>query len=106
MLPSISPSRRTSVRTSERVFVSDVHPALVSLERRRNMTHIAVVGAGIAGLSAALTLQDAGLSCTIYEASHRIGGRLPSHAMNWADGSGSGRGGEVIDSDHETPHPL
>jgi protoporphyrinogen oxidase len=37
------------------------------------MTHIAVVGAGIAGLGAALTLQDAGLSRTIDEASNRIG---------------------------------
>ena len=37
------------------------------------MTQIAVVRAGIAGLNPALTLQDAGLSCTIYEASNRIG---------------------------------
>src|SRR5260370_14575980 len=106
MLPSNSPSRRTSVRTSESVFVSDVHPALVSLQRRRNMTHIAVVGAGIAGLSAALTLQDAGLSCTIYEASHRIGGRMHSHAITWADGVVSEGCGAFIDSDHETPHQL
>src|SRR5712691_5499973 len=40
------------------------------------MTQIAVVGAGIAGLNAAPTLQDAGLSCTFYEASNRIGGRM------------------------------
>ncbi len=33
ILPSNSPSRRTSVRTSESVFVSDAHPALVSLQR-------------------------------------------------------------------------
>jgi 2-polyprenyl-6-methoxyphenol hydroxylase-like FAD-dependent oxidoreductase len=49
------------------------------------MTQIAVVGAGIAGLNAALTSQDAGLSCTIYEASHhelfpseRLSGWSPS----------------------------
>ena len=40
------------------------------------MTQIAVVGAGIAGLNATLTLHDAGLSCTIYEASNRIGGQM------------------------------
>jgi predicted NAD/FAD-dependent oxidoreductase len=33
------------------------------------MIHIAVVGAGIAGLNAALTLQDAGISCSIKEKS-------------------------------------
>jgi monoamine oxidase len=38
------------------------------------MSHIAVVGVGIAGLGAALSLQDAGLSCTVYEAFQRIGG--------------------------------
>jgi monoamine oxidase len=32
-------------------------------------TRIVSVGAGIAGLNAALTLQDAGLSCSIYKAS-------------------------------------
>jgi len=61
------------------------------------MTQIAVVGAGIAGLNAALTLQDAGLSCTIYEASNRIGGRMHSDAMTWADGMISEWCGEFID---------
>jgi phytoene dehydrogenase-like protein len=60
------------------------------------MTHIAVVGAGIAGLGAALTLQDAGLSCTIYEASHRLGGRMRSDALTWADGMVSEWCGEFI----------
>jgi hypothetical protein len=35
---------------------------------------IAIVGGGIAGLNAALTLQDAGLSSSIYEASPIVGG--------------------------------
>jgi monoamine oxidase len=39
---------------------------------------IAIVGGGIAGLNGALTLQDAGYACTIYEASGRIGGRMHS----------------------------
>ena len=53
------------------------------------MSQIAIVGAGIAGLTAALTLQDAGLACTIYEASNRIGSRIHSDALTWGDGMGS-----------------
>src|SRR5438309_11797521 len=70
------------------------------------MPEIAIIGAGIAGLSAALTLQDAGLSCTIYEASNRTGGRMHSDATTWADGMVSEWCGEFIDSDHETIHQL
>ncbi len=70
------------------------------------MPRIAIVGAGIAGLNAALTLQDAGLSCSIYEASDRIGGRMHSDTTTWADGMVSEWCGEFIDSDHETIHQL
>ncbi len=70
------------------------------------MPRIAIVGAGIAGLNAALTLQDAGLSCSIYEASNRIGGRMHSDTTTWPDGLASEWCGEFIDSDHETIHRL
>ncbi len=70
------------------------------------MPQIAIVGAGIAGLNAALTLQDAGLSCSIYEASNRIGGRMHSDTLTWADGMVSEWCGEFIDGDHETLHQL
>src|SRR2546428_7115968 len=63
-------------------------------------TRIAIIGAGIAGLNAALTLQDAGLACRIYEASNRIGGRMHFDTTTWADGMGSEWGGEFIDSNH------
>src|SRR2546430_11078233 len=70
------------------------------------MPQIAIVGAGIAGLNAALTLQDAGLSCSIYEASDRIGGRMHSDSTTWADGMVSEWCGEFIDGNHETIHQL
>src|SRR5437764_10824758 len=70
------------------------------------MPEIAIIGAGIAGLSAALTLQDAGLSCTIYEASNRTGGRMHSDTATWADGMVSELCGEFIDSDHRTIRHL
>jgi monoamine oxidase len=70
------------------------------------MPSIAIVGAGIAGLNAALTLQDAGLACDIYEASDRVGGRVHSDTTTWADGMVSEWCGEFIDSNHETLHSL
>jgi monoamine oxidase len=40
------------------------------------LTHVVVVGAGIAGLGAAATLRAAQVPCTVLEARDRIGGRL------------------------------
>src|SRR5437764_12241693 len=70
------------------------------------MPEIAIIGAGIAELSAALTLQDAGLSCTIYEASNRTGGRMHSDTTTWAGGMVSEWCGEFIDSDPKTTQQL
>jgi monoamine oxidase len=67
---------------------------------------IAIVGAGIAGLNAALTLQDAGLPCSIYEASNHVGGRMHSDTATWGDGMVSEWCGEFIDGDHETLRQL
>lgn len=69
---------------------------------RQTHQRIAIVGAGIAGLSAALTLQDAGFPCDIYEASDHIGGRMHSDTTTWGDGAVSELCGEFIDSDHTT----
>ena len=70
------------------------------------MPRIAIVGAGIAGLNAALTLWDAGLACDLYEASSRVGGRMHSDARTWSDGMVSEWCGEFIDSDHAAIHEL
>ncbi|MDX3533878.1 FAD-dependent oxidoreductase [Streptomyces sp. MB09-01] len=63
---------------------------------------VAVVGAGIAGLTAALTLQDAGIPCTVYEANPaRVGGRMWTQRTHWAYGQTSEIGGELIDTSHK-----
>jgi monoamine oxidase len=63
---------------------------------------IAIIGGGIAGLNAALTLQDAGISSTVYEASSRVGGRMHSDTTSWLNGQTSEHCGELIDSKHKT----
>src|SRR5438874_3159653 len=63
---------------------------------------IAIVGGGIAGLNAALTLQDAGLASTVFEASNRVGGRMHSDTTSWLNGQTSEHCGELIDSAHKT----
>jgi monoamine oxidase len=63
---------------------------------------IAIVGAGIAGLNAALTLQDAGIASTIFEATGRVGGRMHSDTTSWLNGQTSEDCGELIDSGHTT----
>ncbi|MFE6335394.1 flavin monoamine oxidase family protein [Streptomyces sp. NPDC057806] len=63
---------------------------------------IAVVGAGIAGLTAALTLHDAGYACRLYEADPaRVGGRMYTQRDHWAYGQSSEIGGELIDTGHK-----
>jgi monoamine oxidase len=62
---------------------------------------LAIVGAGIAGLNAALTLRDKGIGSTVYEASDRIGGRMHSDRSGyWANAQVSEFCGELIDTNH------
>src|SRR5690606_11335938 len=41
----------------------------------KNAPHIAIIGAGWAGLSAAIYLHAAGLQATVFESAHTLGGR-------------------------------
>ena len=63
---------------------------------------IAIVGGGISGLNAALTLQDAGIASTVCEASDRVGGRMHSDTTSWLMGQTTEHCGELIDSGHKT----
>ena len=83
----------------------------VALPRAARATgpRIAIVGGGISGLTAALTLADAGLASTVYESSTRLGGRMHSDSalvgggsQYWTDGQVSEWCGELIDSGHKT----
>lgn len=60
------------------------------LPKLRPISGIAIVGAGVAGLSAAMKLNSSGLDCPIdvYESSDRIGGRLYTHHFKGAQAAG------------------
>lgn len=60
-------------------------------------SEVLVVGAGLAGLSAAMTLQDAGVDVRIIEASDRAGGRVASDLI---DGFICDRGFQLINSQY------
>lgn len=67
---------------------------------------IAVVGAGLAGLTATYRLKQAGHAATLYEASDRIGGRCWSIRGAFADGQVAEHGGELIDQGHTAIRQL
>ncbi len=67
---------------------------------QRIVPRIAIVGAGIAGLTAAEMLRRRGFHATLYEASGRIGGRMFSAHDLLGEGLVTELGGEFIDSDH------
>src|SRR5713226_9895228 len=76
--------------------------ALAAAAQGATTSSIAIIGGGIAGLNAALTLQDAGIASTVYEASDRVGGRMHSDTTSWLNKQTSEHCGELIDSGHKT----
>ena len=66
---------------------------------------VAIIGGGIAGLTALWHLTQAGIDARIYEARPRMGGRMFTHRP--ADGGVPMEiGGQLVNSDHEDMHKL
>jgi len=63
-------------------------------------TSVAVVGAGLAGLTAAYELQKAGIFADVYEGNTRLGGRCYTARGYFANNQIAEHGGELIDSAH------
>jgi monoamine oxidase len=96
-------------RTTRRAFVARAGLAGLGLTALGRFTpvargtvspRIAIVGAGLAGLTAARRLRQAGVSATVYEASSRLGGRCWTGRGAFAEGQIYEHGGELIDSGH------
>ncbi|KQL49694.1 monoamine oxidase [Brevibacillus choshinensis] len=85
--------------------VMAVPPAVWNLGTRiahaKTSPRVAVVGAGLAGLTCAYRLKQAGILADVYEASTRVGGRCFSKTDGFANGQIIERGGELINSDHQ-----
>jgi len=100
--------RRTKEpRPSRRAFLAGAAAGavLASMPRRAraaSQPRIAIIGGGISGVTAAMTLADAGYSATVYEAAPRIGGRMHSNTTTWQNGQTSEWCGELIDTGHKT----
>jgi monoamine oxidase len=68
---------------------------------RRGRREVAIFGAGIAGLTAAWRLHQAGVPVKVYEAQNRVGGRMLSLRRRFPEGHPVELGGELIDTDHK-----
>ena len=67
---------------------------------------VVIVGAGLAGLTAAYRLKQNGIIATVYEANTRLGGRCWTNRSTFAEGQIAERGGELIDQYHSNIRQL
>jgi monoamine oxidase len=72
----------------------------------RHRAAVVVVGAGLAGLAAAVTLGRAGLDVAVVEADDRVGGRVRTIRAPFDDGLYAEAGGEFVDGGHRVLHDF
>lgn len=98
-------TRRDALRASAAGALALALPTRL-LGAAKTQPRIAIVGGGMAGLSAALELADRGLKSTIYEMSPRMGGRVFSRTDSYFNGQVTEWGGELIDTGHKRMRKL
>ena len=102
-----SASRRDFIgRISLAAAATTVAPALVAGKSGGSPTRVVVIGAGLAGLTCAYRLKQAGVNATIYEANSRLGGRCWTRRGDFAEGQIAEHGGELIDQGHTAIRQL
>jgi monoamine oxidase len=105
-------------RTTRRRFLRDAGAVAVaaagatalgpraSVARGAAAGRIVIVGAGLAGLTCAYRLKQAGVNAQLYEVSGRIGGRCWTRRDDFLEGQIAEHGGELIDQGHTQTRQL
>ena len=104
LLPSRAEFLRVSASAGASAILAPLFGTAASFAAGRE--RIAIVGAGIAGLTCATILRDAGISASVFESSNRVGGRMHSEWSYWNDGQHTEWCGAMIDTKHYTMHAL
>ncbi len=102
-------SRRQFFGQSGKALAGAAGAALVGIDALAGGSRskqVAIIGAGLAGLTCALRLRQAGIDSTLYEANDRLGGRCFTRRGFFADQQLVERGGELIDTDHTAVRDL
>jgi monoamine oxidase len=92
---------------SRRSFIKNAGLSMASLAfmssigRFAKPPTVAIIGGGLAGLTALHTFKKAGLSAQLYEASNRLGGRVMTSNNLVGEATWTELGGEFIDSNHK-----
>jgi monoamine oxidase len=79
---------------------------LAGAARGASSPRIVIVGGGLAGLTAAYRLKQAGYVAQLHEAADRIGGRCWTIRGAFAEGQLAEHGGELIDQGHQAVRSL
>ena len=100
-------SRRRFLAASGALAASSAAPKPASARPhpRPGGSRIAINGAGLAGLTCAYRLEQAGLRARLFDSWNRVGGRMFS-ARGWRDDQVAELGGELIDTGHEALRGL
>ena len=83
------------------VTAATVAPAALAQRAAAGASRVAVVGGGLAGLTAAWRLAQDGIAATVYEAAPRVGGRCWTERRAFDGGQIAERGGELVDTAHD-----
>jgi len=103
-------SRRQFLKRSALLAAAAALPSLFwqmdQAKAARTPERVIVVGAGLAGLTCAYRLKQAGIMAEVYEASNRVGGRCWTRRGYFAGGQIAEHGGELIDQSHTSLRQL